>query len=324
MEREIDAFTYRAGMLQNGAVKDLDLYEAIKQIGPNLIWIDLRVKDREATRKILAEQFQFHPLAIEDALSKEERPSLHDYPDGIFLEVGIMSCLTSSCEFDDVGVFVKENLVVTVSTLGTTLLSSWYQRWVQRPVETAHTSQLILYGLLDMVVDGYFPVIDDLQDKVEELEESIYAGKTLDIKDALAIKRQLLNLRRRLTPQRDILNGLLRRDLGLIGRDVVPYFQDVYDHSLRVIENLDLSRDILTTIMDAQLSVASNRLNEVMRTMTVIATILMSMALIAGIYGMNFHEMPELDWKYGYAFAWFLMILVGAVELWIFNKKKWL
>jgi magnesium transporter len=123
---------------------------------------------------------------------------------------------------------------------------------------------------------------------------------------------------------RDICNGLLRRESAMVSHESMPYFQDIYDHTLRIIEVVDMERDILSAVMDAHLSIQSNMLNQVMRSMTVIATLLMTGAFIAGVYGMNFDFMPELHWKYGYAGAWVAMILSGAIEIWIFKKKGWI
>lgn len=131
-------------------------------------------------------------------------------------------------------------------------------------------------------------------------------------------------MRRHLTPLRDVVNTLLRRDVTLVPQAAKPYFQDIYDHVLRLTELIDLNRDILTTVLDAQLNIASNRLNEVMRVMTVLATLLMTGALVAGIYGMNFEFMPELHWRMGYPFAIGLMVVISLIELALFRWKKYI
>jgi magnesium transporter len=178
--------------------------------------------------------------------------------------------------------------------------------------------------LLDAAVDDYFPALDSIQDDVDDLEERVYAGAKLDVGSAVRLRRKLLEMRRQVTPIRDVVNGLLRRDTPVIQHDTRAYLQDVYDHALRVLESIDLNRDILTSIMDAQLSVQSNRLNEVMKNMTSIATVLMAMALITGVYGMNFKHMPELEWKYGYFWVIGLLVFVFFGGLGVANKIGWL
>ena len=183
----------------------------------------------------------------------------------------------------------------------------------------------LLYTLLDALVDGYFPVIDDLAERVEVVEASIFQARGEDhLADVFALKKELLNLRRTLSPERDVLNVLLRRDVPLFGSDILVYFQDVYDHTIRVLDSVDLYRDQLSGLLDAHLSIVSNRLNETMKRMTALATILMTLALVSGIYGMNFRIMPELDWQYGYAYALSLMLTLGVGLFVIFNRIGWL
>ncbi|MDW8364157.1 MAG: magnesium/cobalt transporter CorA, partial [Myxococcales bacterium] len=194
-----------------------------------------------------------------------------------------------------------------------------------QPERVGRTPAHLLHLLLDAIVDEYFPIADTLEEKADDLEEAIFAGDgSVQVADILRVKRRLLELRQHITPLRDILNALLRRDVELIPDEVVPYLQDVYDHTLRVAELADINRDILAGVLDAHLSVTSHRLNEVMRILTVISTLLMSAALIAGIYGMNFEFMPELRWKAGYPFAGAMMVLVALIELYIFRRKGWI
>ena len=184
----------------------------------------------------------------------------------------------------------------------------------------------LLYVLLDTVVDHYFPVVDELVEQAEGLEERIYAGETRDRQftyELLSLKRCLLDLRRLIGPERDVLNVLTNRDSPVFGEHTLVYFRDVYDHVARLADTLDLYRDQLSTAMDANLAVVSNDLNKVMRTLTAWSIILMSAALITGIYGMNFDVMPELHWHFGYPLALGLIALVGFLLWRLFKHLRW-
>jgi magnesium transporter len=273
----------------------------------------------------LSQSFHFHPLAVEDALSPYERPALQRHDDVLFLTAHAVQQQKGEEVYTEIGFFLGQHFLVTVHTEAVPLIEYWFQRWTTQPNKVGKTSAHLLHLLLDAIVDEYFPLGDTLEEKSDELEDAIFAGsRDVQVGDILQVKRRLLEMRQHITPLRDILNALLRRDMELIPDEVVPYLQDVYDHTLRIAELADLNRDILAGVLDAYLSVVSNRLNEVMRILTVISTVLMSAALIAGIYGMNFVHMPELRWKAGYPLAAAMMVVVGVVEWYIFKRKGWI
>jgi len=290
-----------------------------------LLWVDITAHDTRAAAMLLRQTFHFHPLAVEDALSPYERPALQRHEDVLFLTAHAVQQQNGEEVYTEVGFFLGKHFLVTVHTEPVPLIEHWFDRWTSQPEKVGRTSAHLLHLLLDAIVDEYFPLGDTLEEKSDDLEDAIFAGSSdVQVADILRVKRRLLEMRQHITPLRDILNALLRRDMELIPDKVVPYLQDVYDHTLRIAELADLNRDILAGVLDAYLSVVSNRLNEVMRILTVISTVLMSAALIAGIYGMNFDYMPELQWKAGYPFAGAMMLLVAVVELYIFKRKGWL
>lgn len=290
-----------------------------------LLWADICAHDIASTAELLIHRLGFHPLAVEDALSPYERPALQQYDGVLFLSAYTVQSADEEEAYAEIAFFVGEHFLVTVHAQPMPLLEHWLMRWEAHPAKIGKTSAHLLHLLLDAIVDEYFPVGDTLEEKADELEDAIFSGNgRVQVADILRVKRRLLELRQHITPLRDVLNALLRRDVEIIPDEVVPYLQDVYDHALRIAELVDVNRDIIAGVLDAHLSVVSNRLNEVMRILTVISTILMSAALIAGIYGMNFIHMPELQWRAGYPFAGTLMVLVGVVEWYIFRRKGWI
>ncbi len=328
MSRSDTAYTLQAGLWHpDSAPTLLEEHAALQAFerSDGMLWVDIHAHNTDATRDLLTQRFTFHPLAAEDALSPNERPALQRYDGVLFLTAHAVYPSDGGEVYREVACFVGRRFLVTVHTEPVPLLNHWMERWLAQPQRVGKTPAHLLHLLLDAIVDEYFPVGDALEEKADDLEDAIFAGNSsVQIADILRAKRRLLELRQHITPLRDILNALLRRDMELIPEEVVPYLQDVYDHTLRIAELADLNRDIIAGVLDAHLSVVSNRLNEVMRILTVISTILMSSALIAGIYGMNFAHMPELQWRAGYPFAGALMVIVGVAEYLLFKRKGWL
>jgi magnesium transporter len=184
---------------------------------------------------------------------------------------------------------------------------------------------ILLYSLLDTLVDNYFPVIDAIVDRIEDLEDQIFAHYTsASIQTIFTLKKDLLALRRVLAPERDVLNVLSRRDVPIFTGQTLIYFQDVYDHVVRITDSIDTYRDLLSSAIDLYLSMQSNRLNITVQTLTAASIILMALSLIAGIYGTNFDNIPELHWTYGYFGMLIAMALVAMLLYFFFKRKGWL
>jgi magnesium transporter len=178
---------------------------------------------------------------------------------------------------------------------------------------------------MDAIIDDYMPMLDDFSDRLDELEEQVFGNFQPEaLRDIFRIKKQLIFLRRAVVPLRDVFNTLLRREQPIFSRETMIYFQDVYDHLIRVADSIDALREIVGSTMDAYLSVSANRTNFVMKRLTSLSAILMSVTLIAGIYGMNFNFMPELRWRYGYIGALASMLVIALALYFFFRKIKWL
>jgi magnesium transporter len=290
----------------------------------HVAWIHVQAHNLSETAEFLKKTFGFHDLEIEDALTAGERPHLEEAENHLFFTAPAIRVEDGKLYFAEAGFFLSKGRLVTVATEPIAVLDEWIGRCAKPVFGSMPEASRLVYHLLDALIDDYYPAMDQLEDQAEALEDLVFAGRPVGVKDLLRLKRRLLETRRRLGPLRDILNGLLRHDQPLIARADRIYFQDVYDHVLRVLEHVDLNRDLLASILDANLATVSNRLNQIMRVLTVASVVLMSMALIAGIYGMNFKFMPELGWPNGYPLSLASMAAVGLVELWIFRKMGWL
>ncbi|HEX3000597.1 MAG TPA: magnesium/cobalt transporter CorA [Armatimonadota bacterium] len=288
-----------------------------------LTWLDLESPTPQE-HQLLRDEFRFHPLAIEDTEHKHQRSKIERYADFYFLVVYVISYEDGTIQTYELDLFVGPNYLVTVHALPLPVLSEVAVRWQREAVSLGGGIPALLYTLLDAVVDDIFPVVDTLGDQIDDLEDQIFTAKESKVLQPIfQLKKDLLSLRRHIAPQRDVLNVLLRRELPFLDAQHAPYFQDVYDHVVRLTDNIDTYRDILASAMDAYLTVVSNRLNQVMKTLTAMATILMTLALVAGIYGMNFHNIPELSWPYGYYYSLGLMAALGLALSFYFWRKHW-
>jgi len=288
-----------------------------------LTWVHVVTPDRAEGAAFL-QQFGFHPLAIEDALSENERPTVRRYGEATFFSAAAVIQDPDDERFHEVGFFALPHLIVTVVKAPCSCVAHLFDRWMAEPKRLGKNPAFLVHSILDAIVDDYFPAADRLEDHIDELEERVYVGQAEALAEALGLKRRLLRIRRRTSAIRDVLNGMLRGDWPEISVEARPYYQDVYDHALRITENADLNRDILSTILDTHLSLISNNLNNIMKKMAAIATILMSVSFFAGVWGMNFEHMPELKWPIGYFFALGLMVVVALAEYLGFRRSGWL
>lgn len=294
-----------------------------------VLWLDMQ-RPTEQGLATIARAFHLHPLAIEDASHEHQRPKVEQYENFFFLVFHTVHLDTVEDELSthEVDIFVGQNYVITVHDGPIPELSEAERRWKRNNMQAERGVGLALYSLLDTLVDQYFPVVDALVDRAEALEARLFAGTatarerqlTLDL---LALKKQFLSFRRIATPERDVLNVLTNRDNPLFTEAVTVYFRDVSDHITRLTDTLDQYRDQLITIMNANVAIVSNELNKVMRTLTAASIILMFDALVVGIYGMNFVNMPELHWQYGYYLVLVFMATVSAVLFFAFKRLKW-
>jgi len=306
--------TWRAGTLVGDAVISASLDENES----NPTWIHFLLEPGAEQDPRLQDLLGHCPLTYEDVLSGHMRVGLEQRNGTVALMV---TTVTPDLTYAPLGVFVQKSRIITVSPKGCPLVDELFDAWVEEPEDIGLDAPGMLHSILDAVVDDYFPALDRIHDQVDALEDSIYDSPNADIASFLQLKRDLLTMRKHIGPVRDNLNGLIRYGTPIIPQSKILDFTDVYNHCLRVSENIDLRRDILSSIMDTHLALVSNRLNEVMRVLTVISTVLMVCSLIAGIYGMNFAHMPELGWSFGYPLSLVLMVISAAMIIWVFRRK---
>ena len=291
----------------------------------DIIWVDV-ADPTSSDFDDLAREFGFHPLSIEDCRHQHQRPKVEEYPGYYFIVIYEAEMQADSqLELRELGLFLGSNYLVTVHSQPIRNIEKAQRLWRQWADLAERKTGLPAYLLMDTIVDGYMPMLDDFSDRLDELETQIFENfQPESLHDIFRIKKQLIFLRRAVVPLRDIFNTLLRREQPIFSRETMIYFQDVYDHLIRVADSIDALREIVGSTMDAFLSVSANRTNFVMRRLTSYATILMSITLIAGIYGMNFNFMPELRWRYGYPAVILLLVAACTTLYRLFKRSGWL
>jgi magnesium transporter len=299
----------------------------VRKAAGALVWLDLESPRDEDLQK-LGLAFNLHPLAIEDASREHQRPKVEEYEHFyfvVFYSVGFKSNNTELdiCELD---MFLGENYIVTTHNGHINELDEVEQRWTRNMKQLEWGVGVLLYTLLDTIVDRYFPVVDTMVDQAEDLEDRLFDGSVRQAtvtQELLELRKNFLALRRVATPERDVLNILTNRDNPIFDEHALVYFRDVYDHISRLADTVDLYRDQLSSTMDANLSIVSNDLNKVMRTLTAASIILMVDSLFAGIWGMNFVNIPELHLPFGYFAALAFMVAVSMLLLLFFRRMRW-
>lgn len=302
-----------------------DISELREEEG-NIIWADVSDPTSQDFEE-LAEEFGFHHLSIEDCQNAHQRPKVEEYTGYYFIVLyeAELAGPTDRLELRELNIFLGKNYLVTVHSRPIRAIATAARLWHEWTDRAEQGSGLLAYLLIDGIVDDYLPLLDIISERMDDLEDSIFGEWRAEvIEDIFSIKKKLLYLRRTITPLRDVFNTMLRREQPIFPRETHVYFQDVFDHLIRVADTIDSLRDMLGSTMDAYLSVSGNRMNKIMKRLTSISTILMSVTLIAGIYGMNFVFMPELRWRYGYVFALLSMVLVGGALYVYLKKVKWI
>lgn len=294
-------------------------------------WVDTDgLADVEAIQS-LAGLFNFHRLAVEDVINCQQRAKIEQYGDHHFV-VMRMLIYKDVLQSEQFSLFLGQNYIVSFQEIPGDCLDPVRERIRQNRGKIRRSGpDYLFYCLIDAVIDSYFPLLERYGDVMDELEDEIILHCRRDtISRIHAIKRDLLLLRRTVWPLREVLNSLLRDSHPLVSEDTKLYLRDCYDHVVRIIDLIENYRELAADLMDLYLSMVSNRMNEVMKVLTVISTIFIPLTFIVGVYGMNFapedspFNMPELKWYYGYPLVWLLMIVIVITQLVFFYRKGWL
>ena len=325
MEGVVACVAYAEGR-RIGDVAIPDISEVLKEAGV-FVWVGLHDPSPELLRQIQLE-FGLHDLAVEDAQVAHQRPKLEQYGDSVFvvLRPAILASDQQRIELGETHLFVGPRYVVSIRHGDTPGYAAVRTRCESTPALLAKGPGFVLYAVMDFIVDHYFPVLDALGDQLESLEDEIFS-ETFERKTVQRIydlKRNLVEVKRAVSPLVDVCNRLIRFDMPLIHEDTRPYFRDVYDHAIRINEHVDTLRELLTGALEAHLSLTAVSQNDAMKKLAGWAAIIGVPTMVAGVYGMNFKFMPELEWHYGYPVVMAGLLATCAYLYYRFKRSSWL
>jgi magnesium transporter len=327
-EPKITILDYDEAQFQEREAKSIEECFPFKE-KPTVTWINVEGLHQVEVLERLGGCYGLHPLVLEDILNTDQRPKMEDYGEYIYIVLKMLNYDDKSgqIEAEQISLVLGQNFVLSFQegkegdVFG---LLRERLRGAKGRIRKMGADYLA-YSLIDSVVDHYFIILERLGERVEFLEEELVTEPTTKtLQEIYNLKREMIFLRKAVWPLREVISGLERGESSLIQQNTQIYFRDVYDHTIQVIDTIETFRDTVSGMLDIYLSSVSNRLNAVMKVLTIIATIFMPLTFLAGIYGMNFKYMPELEWRWGYPLVWMIMIAIGIFMLIYFRKKKWL
>ena len=323
----VDCALFRDGN-RGAPVEDLSdaLAEARAAGGSAFVWIGLHEPDSGEFDHV-ADELKLHPLAVEDAVNAHQRPKVEDYDESMFavLKTTLYDDTTSSISIGEVMLFIGDSFVVTVGHGDTRALVDVHQRLAAQPQLLENGPSAVLYAVADRIVDGYTEVALELEQDIDDVEEAVFSrGDGTDAERIYNLKREVIEFRRAVRPLMDPMERLARDPVPNLHKAIQPYLRDVADHIARVVDVIDNLDDLLGSALNANLTMVSVRQNNDMRRISAWVAIVAVPTLIAGIYGMNFKHMPELNWRFGYPMALTLMAAICLTLYRAFKRSGWL
>ena len=293
-----------------------------------ITWINIDGLHQLEIIEKIGKHFNIHPLVLEDITNTEQRPKMEDFDDYLFLILK-MICFEEKdnrIKVEQVGLILGSNFVISFQEEKGNVFDPVKQRIISGKGRIrTRGADYLAYALIDVIVDGYFLIIERIGDQIEDLEEDLLDGPRPEtMQDIHSLKREMLQFRKSVWPLQEIIRRLERGESDMFNESTEIYLKDVHDHTIHVIDTIEIFNDMLSGLLDLYISSISNKINQIMKVLTIIATIFIPLTFIAGVYGMNFKYMPELDWRYGYPMVLLVMFIIGVGIMIYARKKRWL
>ena len=331
LKTKIKRIVYNDTIFRNDPVKSLPECSPGPKTEKTVTWLDVDGIHETALIAKLGGLYHLHPLLLEDVVNTEHKPKLEIYDSGhMFLTMKMLHISNESpicVSPEHVSFVLGENYLLSFQEeLSDDIFTPVLDRLQASVGKTRRNGpDYLLFALMDIVIDNYFIVLERLGDNLDAVEDQVIKGdEGLSLKELYSLKRELTLSRRMIWPIRDMINQLIREDNPLIQKESIPYFRDLYDHVMQVLDTIDSYRELVASLADVHLSTISNRMNSVMKTLTIFSAVFMPLTFIVGVYGMNFDNMPELRLHNGYYYVWGLMIAVTTGLIFYFKSKKWM
>ncbi len=295
---------------------------------PTITWINIDGLHNTELIEKLGKDFELHPLILEDILNTGQRPKIEDFEKYIFIVLKKIYYdeKENETKIEQVSLILGQNFVISFQEKTGDVFEPIRERIRKAKGRIRKAgADYLLYTLLDAIVDSYFAILEKIGDRIENLEESVVANPSSETLQTIhRLKREMIFLRKSVWPLREVINNLGKTESLLVQQSTDIYLRDVYDHTIQIIDTIETFRDMLSGLHDTYLSSISNKMNEIMKVLTIFAAIFIPLTFIAGIYGMNFSYMPELGWRWGYFTVWGVVLAVGISMAFYFKHKKWL
>ncbi len=300
--------------------------KAVVQSERDVLWLDI-INPEKAELDMIEKAFDLHPLTIEDCINTITRPKVDRFEKYLFIVMhgATLTPRAQKVKTIELNVCIGNNYIITIHQEPMKGISSTMERVQKNPQVMGKGADVLLHLVVDSLVDNYLPVLDVMDYKITNIETQMLKNPSQSILNSIfTLKKEVLNMRRFIGPQRDTVNFLSKEDFPFIHEKTRIYFRDVYDNMIFINDTIDTYRDVLNSALDVYISTVSNKTNEIMKVLTMIATIMMPLSVITGIYGMNFRHMPILEWEFGFLSICAIMIVLGITMIMYFKRKEWL
>lgn len=321
---EISVIRYSEDSFERAIVeKATDVYQEKNE--DTITWINIEgIHDTEVIQQI-GKDFKLHPLMLEDILNIEQRPKIDNFGDNIIVFLKMLYISETKLIVEPISLVLGPNYLISFQEQPGDVFDNIRLRLENSNGKIRnHRADYLLYSLMDAIIDNYFIVLEDISEKLEFLEDKLFLSTDNQLLYELQhLRKQIVVIRRSVYPLREIVNKLNREEYEAIEEESEKYFRDLYDHTIQIIETIETFKETVASLKDVFMTSISNKMNEIMKVLTLIATIFIPITFVVGVYGMNFENMPELGWKYGYALTWGIMVVMTVSMLLYFKKKKW-
>jgi magnesium transporter len=326
-ETRMTLIDYDEEHLQERVLDSIEEAFPLKDL-PTVTWINIDGLHQLDIIEKVGQHFNIHPLVLEDIVNTGQRPKTEEFEDFIFVVLKMLHYNKNSEKIgsEQFSLVLGSNFLLSFQEIQGDVFKTVRER-IRKPKSRIRKAgcDYLAYALIDAIVDHYYLILEKLGENIEALEEDLLENPSPEILQTLhEMKREMIYLRKQIWPIRELINSLVKGESSLINESTGLFFRDIYDHTIQIIDTIESYRDILSGMLDIYLSTLSNKMNEVMKVLTIIATIFIPITFVAGIYGMNFKFMPELEWRWGYFMVWAIIIVVAGIMLWFFKKKQWL
>ena len=323
----IRIFDYDEAKVTDKEVKNIEGCFPFRD-NPQITWINVEgLHDSEAIQT-LGKHYGMHPLIVEDILNTEQRPKIDFFDEYVLVVLKMLYFdeATKKIRSEHVSLVIGKNYVISFQEKARDVFDPVRDRIRTNKGRIRKMgADFLAYSLIDAIIDNYFIILENIGDSIEKIEDELVShAKSGTLKEIYNFKRETLMLRKSVWPLREVTSRLQKSESDLISKKTAVYFNDIYDNTIQVIDAIEIYRDMIAGMLELYLSSVSNRLNEIMKVLTIIATIFIPLTFITGVYGMNFRHMPELEWRWGYYVIWAVIIFMGSVMLMYFKKREWL